>query len=39
LHVVRAVADARKLDASWLIVAVRTAIAGARAGTLVKKRP
>jgi AcrR family transcriptional regulator len=34
LHVVRAIADARRLDASWLVLAVRTAIAGARAGTL-----
>ena len=34
LHVVRAIVDARRLDTTWLILAVRTVIAGARAGTL-----
>jgi AcrR family transcriptional regulator len=34
LHLVRAIADARRLDTSWLVLAVRTVIAGARAGTL-----
>ena len=38
LHVVRAIADARKLDRTWLLLAVRTAIAGARAGTLERGR-
>ena len=38
LHVVRAIVDARKLDAAWLILAVRTVIAGARAGTLERGR-
>jgi AcrR family transcriptional regulator len=38
LHVVRAIADARRLDRTWLILAVRTAIAGARAGTLDRGR-
>jgi AcrR family transcriptional regulator len=38
LHVVRAIVDARRLDTTWLIVAVRTAIAGARAGTLERGR-
>ena len=37
LHVVRAIVDARRLDPTWLILAVRTAIAGARAGTLSKR--
>jgi AcrR family transcriptional regulator len=36
LHVVRAIVDARRLDTSWLVLAVRTAIAGARAGTLTR---
>lgn len=40
LDVVRAIVDARnsfrRLDATWLIMAVRTVIAGARAGTLVR---
>lgn len=34
LHVVRAIVDARRLDTTWLSLAVRTVIAGARAGTL-----
>jgi AcrR family transcriptional regulator len=34
LHVVRAIVDARRLDPTWLVLAVRTVIAGARAGTL-----
>lgn len=34
LHVVRAIVDAHRLDTTWLILAVRTVIAGARAGTL-----
>jgi AcrR family transcriptional regulator len=34
LHVVRAIVDAHRHDTTWLILAVRTAIAGARAGTL-----
>jgi AcrR family transcriptional regulator len=38
LHVVRAIVDARRLDTAWLILAVRTAIAGARAGTLERGR-
>ena len=38
LHVVRAIVDARRLDTTWLILAVRTAIAGARAGTLERGR-
>jgi AcrR family transcriptional regulator len=38
LHVVRAIVDARRLERSWLILAVRTVIAGARAGTLVRGR-
>lgn len=38
LHVVRAIADARRLDRTWLILAVRTVIAGARAGTLERGR-
>jgi AcrR family transcriptional regulator len=37
LHVVRAIVDARRDDPSWLILAVRTVIAGARAGTLQRK--
>lgn len=37
LHVVRAIADARRSNRSWLILAVRTAIAGARAGALVTR--
>ena len=40
LHLVRAIVDSRRssrrLDASWLILAVRTVIAGARAGTLLR---
>lgn len=40
LDVVRAVVDAhgpsRRLDATWLTLAVRTVIAGARAGTLMR---
>jgi hypothetical protein len=40
LHLVRAIVDfrgsARPMDTSWLTVAVRTVIAGARAGTLVR---
>jgi AcrR family transcriptional regulator len=36
LHVVRAIVDARRNDTSWLVLAVRTAIAGARAGALVQ---
>jgi AcrR family transcriptional regulator len=41
LHVVRAIVDARRLDTAWLTLAVRTVIAGARAGTLApgRKRP
>lgn len=42
LDVVRAIVDARgsarRLDVDWLTVAVRTVIAGARAGTLVQGR-
>ena len=38
LHVVRAIVDARRLDTTWLILAVRTVIAGARAGTLERGR-
>ncbi len=38
LHVVRAIVDARRQDTTWLILAVRTVIAGARAGTLVRGR-
>ena len=38
LHVVRAIVDARKLDTSWLILGVRTVLAGARAGTLERGR-
>ena len=42
LDLVRAIVDARgssrRLDASWLTLAVRTVIAGARAGTLVRGR-
>lgn len=38
LHVVRAIVDARRLDPTWLILAVRTVIAGARAGTLERGR-
>lgn len=42
LDLVRAIADLRsaprRLDASWLTLAVRTVIAGARAGTLVRGR-
>jgi AcrR family transcriptional regulator len=34
LHLVRAIVDARRLDKTWLVLAVRTVIAGARAGTL-----
>ena len=34
LHLVRAIVDARRGDAAWLSLAVRTVIAGARAGTL-----
>jgi AcrR family transcriptional regulator len=39
LHVVRAIVDARRLDRSWLVLAVRTVVAGARAGTLARRRP
>jgi AcrR family transcriptional regulator len=38
LHVVRAIVDARRPDRTWLLLAVRTAIAGARAGTLAQGR-
>lgn len=42
LDLIRAIADARsssdRLDTAWLTVAVRTVIAGARAGTLVRRR-
>jgi AcrR family transcriptional regulator len=38
LHVVRAIVDARRMDTTWLILAVRTVIAGARAGTLERRR-
>ena len=38
LYVVRAIVDARRLDTTWLILAVRTVIAGARAGTLERRR-
>jgi AcrR family transcriptional regulator len=42
LDLVRAIVDfrssSRRLDASWLTLAVRTVIAGARAGTLVRGR-
>ena len=38
LHVVRAIVDAHRLDTTWLVLAVRTAIAGARAGTLQRRR-
>ena len=38
LHVVRAIVDARRLDPTWLRLAVRTVIAGARAGTLARVR-
>src|SRR5262245_7659553 len=38
LHVVRAIVDARRMDPTWLILAVRTVIAGARAGTLERGR-
>ena len=38
LHVVRAIADVHRLGRNWLILAVRTAIAGARAGTLERGR-
>ena len=38
LQVVRAIVDARRLDPSWLLLAVRTVIAGARAGTLARAR-
>src|SRR6185295_18709701 len=42
LHLVRAIVDARgssrRLDTTWLTLAVRTVIAGARAGTLVRGR-
>ncbi len=42
LELVRAIVDSRspsgRLDAAWLTVAVRTVIAGARAGTLVRGR-
>ncbi len=36
LHVLRAIVDVRRLDQAWLTLAVRTVIAGARAGTLKK---
>ena len=35
-HLVRAIVDARRPDETWLVLAVRTVIAGARAGTLVR---
>ena len=38
LHLIRAMVDARKLDTTWLVIAVRTVIAGARAGTLERGR-
>jgi AcrR family transcriptional regulator len=42
LHLVRAIVDSRSssrpMDTNWLTVAVRTVIAGARAGTLVQGR-
>src|SRR5262249_32839434 len=42
LHLVRAIVDARsgsrRLDTAWLTLAVRTVIAGARAGTLTRGR-
>jgi AcrR family transcriptional regulator len=42
LHLVRAIVDARgatrTLDARWLAIAVRTVVAGARAGTLVQSK-
>ena len=38
LHVLRAIVDAHRIDATWLILAVRTVIAGARAGTLQRGR-
>ena len=38
LHVVRAIVDARRQDTTWLVLAVRTVIAGARAGTLERGR-
>ena len=42
LDLVRALVDSRsssvRLDAAWLTLAVRTVIAGARAGTLVRGR-
>jgi AcrR family transcriptional regulator len=38
LHVVRAIVDARRQDTTWLILAVRTVLAGARAGTLERGR-
>ncbi len=38
LHLVRAIVDARRLDKDWLILAVRTVIAGARAGTMKRAR-
>jgi len=36
LHLVRAIVDARRRDRTWMALAVRTVIAGARAGTLVR---
>lgn len=42
LHLVRAIVDSqsssRRLDTIWLTLAVRTVVAGARAGTLVRSR-
>lgn len=38
LHLVRAIVDARRLDKAWLRLAVRTVIAGARAGALERGR-
>jgi hypothetical protein len=42
LHLVRAIVDSRssspRLDTIWLTLGVRTVIAGARAGTLVRGR-
>ena len=41
LHLVRAIVDAKRtarLDPAWLTLAVRTVLAGARAGTLQSKK-
>lgn len=37
LHVIRTLVDAERPDAAWLALAVRTAIAGAKAGTLKRR--